>query len=262
MDALSAATSARCRRPGDGVRYETVDPAEIAALVQALRTSPASGAYCMCAGTIVFELAGVSPSTITLHHGETLRWEGSGGNVPLASPDLLMDWLSARGMGFVRDEYEAARTSADAAALEAERWRAAMPPSLVPFFDDMGQWYSSKPEWTAAIEAAVPDPVERARVLLELYGSGVGRWSGYPMWEAVPEKLLLELPFDVLFAAIGEQPTDRCCDGAIRLFCSWSFRKRKKQLRGKLPDAIRRRLLAHAQTLPDEHLDRAIDVLR
>lgn len=258
----ASATRVRCRRPGAGVLYETSDREDIAALARALATQPGTGAYCMCLGSLVLELDGVSPDRVTLHHGVTLRWEGSNGNAPLVSPDAIMDWLSARGMSFVREEYEDAIVRGNEGAAEAARWRAALPASLAPFFDDMRQsGWSSKPEWTAAIEAEYPDTVSRARVLLELYGSGVGRWSGYPSWESVPLQLLVGLPFETLIAAIAD-PTDRCCEGTIRLICSWDFRKRRKKLVAKLPEVVRARLLAHAQTLHDDNLETAIDALR
>jgi hypothetical protein len=255
------ATHVRCRRPTElVVLYETTQRDEIAALARALEAAPAAGAYCMCIGTLVFEIDGTN---VTLHHGESLRWDGSGGNAALVDPDAVMAWLSARGITFVREEYDAAKVRSDEGAIEAARWRAAMPSSLLPFFDDMrASGWSSKPEWTAAVEAQHPDLVERTRVMLELYGSGVGRWSGYPSWEQVPMQLVVELPYEVLIAAIGDAPSERLCAGAVRLICSWDFRKRRKQLVPKLSDAARRRLLEHAQTLPDDQLEKAVDCLR
>lgn len=258
---LAAASRVRCRRPGDPtILYTTDEPAELAALASALETRPATGAYCMCIGTVVFELDGVDPAAITLHHGTSLRWDASHGNHELVDPDAIMDWLSARGMGFVRDDHEASRRAADDTELQAARWRAAMPRSLQPFFDDMRRTGGrSRPEWTAAIEAELPDPVERAGVLLDLYGSGVGPWSGYPSWESVPEELLLAMPLPVLVDALARAFTPRRCDGAIRLFCSWSFRPRRKELRKKLPEDVRVHLLAHARALPDEEKRRDVE---
>src|SRR5205085_597904 len=95
----------RCKKPiGNAVLYETSNADEIAALVTALRVEPASGAYCMCIGTLQIELDDLC---ITLHHGETLRWPTSHGNAALLDPGAVMDWLSARGITFVREEYEA-----------------------------------------------------------------------------------------------------------------------------------------------------------
>ena len=245
-------TRVRCRRPREtSAIYETAAPDDIRALVAALATTPGSGAYCMCFGTLVLELDGAD---VTLHHGESLRWDGSGGNQPLVDPDALMRWLSARGMDFVRAEYDESRERGNQTAIEAARWRAAMPASLLPFFDDMrSSGGSSRPEWTAAIEAEIPDRVARTRAMLELYGSGVGKWSGYPSWESVPLQLVVEQPYEIIVAAIGDAPSERCCEGALRLICSWDYRKRSKKLVAKLPAPVRERLLAHARSMPDEN---------
>lgn len=74
----------------------------------------------------------------------------------------------------------------------------------------------------------------------------------YPSSESVPQQLLLDEPFDVLVAAIGDDPDDRVCEGAARLFASWDFRKRKRELRSKISDELRCRLLAHVGTDPDK----------
>ena len=209
--------------------------------------------YCMCMGTLVFEFEGIQPESITLHHGVSLRWEESGGNLALLDPDAVMDWLSARGIDFVRSEYEEDRRRGSETTREAEWWRASLPASLAPFFDEMWQTGGmSKPEWTAAVEAELPDPIERARVLLDLFGSGVGRWSGHPSWEQVPEELLMDLPLAVLLAAIGDAPDERRREGAARLFSSWSFGRRRAADRAAIPEGLRRRLLAHAEASSDE----------
>jgi hypothetical protein len=108
---------------------------------------------------------------------------------------------------------------------------------------------SSRPEWTAAIQAELPDPVVRAGVLLDLFGKGVGDWNGYPSWEAVPEQLLAAMPIPVLLDAIGDTAGADRLEGAVRLFCSWSFRGRLEELRRELPGALRQRLLGHATTM-------------
>ena len=241
------------------VLYETTDHAELAALEEALRTHPATGGYCMCPGTIVFDFG---TRQITLHHGETLRWDGSNGNRELCDRDAVMDWLSARGITFVREEYEAAKVRDEADVALATQWQAAMPASLRPFFDDMRQTgKTTDPAWTAAIEAEFPEPVARTRVLLALFASGTGLDSGYPSWEAVPLDWLVATSADVLVSAIGDAPTEAVVAGAVRLLESWDFRKRRRQLCARLPAALRERLLEHATATGREQAARALRVV-
>lgn len=245
----------RVRRPGESsILFDTADAGDMTTLGTALDAEVAPYGMCMCAGTLVFDVerVGAAPVAVTLHHGVSLRWNDSKGNVSLRSPDAIMDWLSARGMTFVREEYDESERRGEETAEQQRRWHDAMPVSLRPFLDDMRQsGAGSRPEWTAAVEQEFPDPITRAAVLLELYGSGVGPWSGFPSWESVPEELLLVMPIEVLLAAVGDASSPRMCEGAARLFCGWSFRKRRKQLR-RMPDELRRVMLEHVEWSGDE----------
>jgi hypothetical protein len=135
---LSRATSVTCRRvPTGQIVYESNRPVVLSLLARRLRLKRPTGAICMCPGTLVFEIQGGESSRITLHHGETVRWPGSPGNVELLDPDAMMDFLADHGMPFVRDEHLAglARRAHDVA--EAERWHAVTPRALQRFRDAM-----------------------------------------------------------------------------------------------------------------------------
>lgn len=253
----------RIRGIGEPTLYfETSDATEIRELRRVLAVDAGSGAICMCAGTLTVEIGDEPP--LTLHHGESLRWSGSHGNQPLRDPDAAMSWLSAHGIAFVREEYEDARRREAAAQEESAEWVAAMPASLRPFFDAMRSSGSDEhPDWTAAIEAEVADPIARARVLLELYGSSPGTWSPHPSYESVPATLLMRLPLATLIAAIGDAPSERVSTGAARLFSSWSFGKERRRDRSLIPAELTRALIAAIERTGNaERLDttrRALD---
>lgn len=225
---------------------QTAHQRDLDELVKALDVEPVSSGICMCAGTLHLHFLGVSGRVITLHHGTSIRWREAEGNHVLTNPDAIMDWLSGKGITFVREEHEASRRRQEESERRAQRWFEVMPRSLREFFPAMQGATTSDPEWTAAIEREFPDPVERTKVLLELFGSGIGLWSGYPIWESVPEKMLLNYPLDVLFSAISSSQTPALYEGAVRLFCSWDFGKRRRKLRKRIPPELRQALLAYA----------------
>lgn len=172
----------RIRRAGESVvLFESSQHDDLSTLGAALDAEARPGGYCMCIGTVDIDVqrTGAAPVTISLHHGVSLRWKESKGNVNLKSPDAIMDWLSARGMNFVREEYDESERLGQETLEQKRRWHDALPRSLRPFLDDMQQTGGrSSPEWTAAVEQELPDPVNRAAILLELFGSGAGPWSG------------------------------------------------------------------------------------
>jgi hypothetical protein len=235
------------------VFFETTDPDEIASLAEALQTKPGDGGHCMCSGTLVYEIESRARTRrISLHHGESLRAENDFEDLPLLSPDACMDWLSARGITFVREEHEEDRQRRVTYEAETERWRAALPASLVPFFEDMGVGGKPWPEWAAAVAAEYPDLRQRAVVLFRLFGSGAGPWSRYPSYEDVPELFLAEMPVQVLIAAATDASDDRVTEGAARFFSGWEFGRRLPGDRAPLPAELKRRLLAHVERSDNE----------
>jgi hypothetical protein len=252
IDRLGSAKRVRAREmgPGQKIVYETSDAAELESLGRVLRVGQTDGGHCMCTGTLDFEIESAGGlEHVTLHHGESVRWNREFANYP----DAIMDWLSARGVTFVREQHDESRRRRAVSQAENARWLSQMPASLAPFFEEMrNSGGSHSPEWTAAIEREFPDALARARVLLLLYGSGGGRWSGYGSCEGVPEHLLLQMPLDLLLGAIGDASDERMREGAARLFSSWDFGKQRAADRALLPAALKRTLLAHVEAEANE----------
>ena len=75
---------------------------------------------------------------------------------------------------------------------DEQRWRAAIPSSLAPYWDSMGGYVAQvlKP-MSGALARQFPEPRPRILALLEWYGAGAGPWSGYPSYEDTAEELLL-----------------------------------------------------------------------
>jgi hypothetical protein len=253
---IGAATSVAVRAvlSSGGVQYETDDPSELASLRDALRIEGAMG-HCMCPGTLafIFRRDGEDLGTVTLHHGESLRWDPFFQNAPLVVHDPILDWLSARGFPGVRQQYDADRRREEADAEAAARWRAAMPSALESLWPSMCEPWLEWPEVADVMSREYPDPVERAQLLLEWFGHGEGPWSGYPSYESVPEWCLLEMPLDVLLEAARSEPqTGSLREGAARLFAGWHFRKQRARDLRRIPRDLKVLLLEHTLRSTDE----------
>ena len=241
----------------DDLLYETQDPAELASLKDALRVVEEEEAFhCMCLGTIrfVFYRDGEQLGTLTLHHGESLRWDPFFLDATLAESDPILDWLSLRGLPSERETFDQARRDREASLGEMERWHALVPPALEPLWHEMST--EPGPEWPEAealMDRAYPDPVRRARVLFEWFGQGKGSWSGQPAYELVPEWCLLQLPLDVLVEAAEAEPqTESLLEGAVRLFVGWDFREGRRRDLERLPADLKQTFLELALASPDE----------
>ncbi|MGW6615551.1 hypothetical protein ACWGA0_19175 [Streptomyces erythrochromogenes] len=149
----------------------------------------------MCLGDVrfeVFDRAGGRLAAVVLHHGATLRWGHWEGDAVLADGRLLLAWLDGHGMPGPLLEFEADRLRAQRSA-DAERdWLTAMPAGLEGTADRVlglsrtggGPSPELLTELTDRLQLAFPEPVERALALLDRYGSGSGRCSGYPSTRA------------------------------------------------------------------------------
>jgi hypothetical protein len=259
LDAVVApATFVVVRNVGsDDVLYETQDPAELASLRDALRVvEEEEDSRCMCVGTIsfLFHRDSEQLGTVTLHHGQSLRWDPFFFDATLAESDPILDWLSQRGLPGERETFDEDRRNRDASLAELDRWHALVPPALEPLWHAMStepglEW----PEAEALMDRAYPDPVARARVLFEWFGQGNRLWSGQPAYELVPAWCLLELPLDVLVEAAQAEPqTESLLEGVMRLFGGWDFRKRRRRDLQRIPAELKQTLLELALASPDE----------
>lgn len=146
------------------------------------------------------------------------------------------------------------------------RWREATPHSVrnieVGDFPVVGEDVIAR--MATALAEEQPQVKERLRVLLGWFGSGAGPWSGFPSYEAVPEKLLLKYSTEDLIGALDSPELSRAqLEGAARLFGGWDFGQQRPVDRNKLSKALKGRLLAQALSSTDkDKRDRAMHAFR
>jgi hypothetical protein len=170
------------------------------------------------------------------------------------SPRVLNEMMEALGLVLSETGYEPPSPE-EIAEREAAmaRWLGGMPASVLPHWEASERFHSglglSADEMAAlrtAIERETPEPRTRIRSLLRWYGSGAGPWSGYPGWEDVPAKLLLEFEAAELLAAVDLSVFDAAqTEGTARLFSGRSFQKESAKGQALLPEALKLALLEH-----------------
>jgi hypothetical protein len=257
-EVIGAATSVAVREPMARRKkplLETGEAADLDSLREALRIHDGGIGHCMCFGSLKLEFArGAKPlGAVTLHHGVSVRWQPFFDNAELAEPEELLDWLSDRGITSLRKEYDENRRRAAQREVDVRRWLEAMPAVVEPLWPSMEEPFSLEwPEVAEALADEYPDPVVRARALMEWLGHGAGPWSGFPSYEQVPEWCLLQLPLDALVEAAQHEPrSDELLEGAARLFASWHFGQKRGDELARVPAELKRALLEHARRSND-----------
>jgi hypothetical protein len=256
-------------RPPQPILIDTAERAALAAFRTcfAIVEDPSTFGHCMCPGDPFIELhAGQRVvATLSYHHGVSIRWDAWTYDAVLAEPDKLLDWMSAHGAPGPRAAVEEARRRAEDSERSSQRWLAAMPVPLRPFWDQLDPFPDAEryQPSLAALAAALPNTADQILALLAWFGSGAGRWSGYPSHESVAEQLLLRFPPTAIADALTA-PTPAQLVGASRLFAGWHFSQQHGH-RGlaALTPALKKQLLAAAEgTGIDDNVSRASTVFR
>jgi hypothetical protein len=236
---------------------------ELASLREVMQLADGPGPHCMCLGDMVLSFedeSGRAIETITLHHGQTLRWTGhwEWSDAAFADADAFIDWLAARGVPEYVDQRAAANAAGQQQRIDRERWLAAAPsilrePLAELEIDAMGlPRRLTHAELDAVLDRLRGDPpgadADVASSLLHWFGRGAGPWSGFPAYESLPELLLIRLGTDAVLGSIAdhELPESQLA-GLARYFGSYDLHRTRRSDPQKLPDPLRARLLAHVR---------------
>jgi hypothetical protein len=244
-------------RDGSVVLFESADRRDLDTLKAALRVErPEKYVHCVCNGSpaIIFYSNGEKIGEVTNHHAKLLRcslWES---DAPIADREAFLKWFDDRNIPGPRKEYEDGLRRAKESEEQDRKWVEAMPLSLRPHWSAMRQYrVADLTPLRNALAEQIPETSARILALYSWYGSGAGRWSGYPGHEDIAEKMLLEYSTAELLAAVeSRELTEAQTEGVARLFGGWLFSVRRPNDLGLLPAELKARLLKHSLTSADE----------
>jgi len=182
-EALAGADRVRVRRGGVGeprddewpALFEVTDPGEIGDIVQNIRVreSVQIGA-CACRGSPTFEFykAGELLESVSLKHGKSLYWPaGWPGDGPLmpANAEFFCRWLADHGQPASLKERQESEIWRQQRSMARDQVEPVLPQKLIRVLDGA----CTLEEAASAFESAVPDPV--GRILLSLNLAGIER---------------------------------------------------------------------------------------
>lgn len=242
---------------GKRLLLETAEPASLKSLQAAMLIVDGGNGHCMCFGDPTMEFNAADESRlalISMHHGLSIRWDAWHYDAKLVDGRMLLDWLAQRGVTEPLKEFEKDEARRRKGEKDRERWLAAMPKALA------GGWSAAEgifgfPDIAplkTALESDLPDERCQIRALLEWYGSGAGRWSGFPAYEVTAERLLLDYSTAGIIKAVESAALSVAQrEGAARLFAGWEFGKQRAEDVRDLPGYLKRLLWQHVKDTDD-----------
>jgi hypothetical protein len=195
---------------------------------------------------------------LSIYEGIIVEYPDWASHARVKDQERWFQWLDERKVSWPHEEAD--REAQEQKRYEAAeaRWTAAMPESLRPLWPSLmqnmqpGQETDTK-DLDSALARQFPDVPHRIRALFSWYGSGAGPWSGFPMYEDVAEKMLLEYPTAELLDAVhGVALNETETEGAARLFGGWSFQSTRPADRTMIPADLKRILLEHSLKSSDQ----------
>jgi len=219
---------------------------------------PEEGFHAMCIGEPCIELfiGDTRVAEIVNLSGNHMRWWNHWhSDAMLANPEPWISWFEKRGMDGPRLEVEQSERQRVQRVEQLRRWMDTMPLCLVPIWEESLNEYG-RPDpalLSRTLQRSIPDRKDRIRALLYWFGSGAGRWSGYPEYETAAEALLLAEPHDAL-VTVSRSPdlSSAQLEGAARLFGGWNYSKRYPDETDRLPATLKLRLWDQVKDTEDQ----------
>ena len=192
---------------------------------------------------------------LTNHHARLLRSSLWKSDAKITDVEAFLTWFDNRKILQPRDEFQAGLKRERESEAAYEKWVAAMPVSLQPHWEAASR-SALDPDLDAlrpALEMEFPEKNDRILALFGWFGSGTGKWSGYPVYETVAEVMLLDYSTSDLLAAVKERSlTASQIEGVARLFAGWNFSQQRPVDVDQLPSRLKEELLQHCETSDDE----------
>jgi hypothetical protein len=248
--------------PIDGAKvlFTSSNPDELKLFSDSLvlkKPEPEKYFHCMCIGepSITFYKGTNETVHLTNHHGQSIRCSLWSSDVAIANVEKWMQWFDNHGITSIREEVEFAEKQAKIRENDWESWTDAMPQCLEPIWEDsLGNFgmVDTKP-LSKVLKQEIPNKTERILALLEWYGSGSRRWSGFPTYEQAAETILLEFDTkDIVEAIQSTQLTESQIEGGARLFGGWTFSKKRPKGLNEVPKELKQMFWNQVKSTDDE----------
>jgi hypothetical protein len=196
-----------------------------------------TGFYCMCSGTYAIELYsnGKLKTTVGFHHGVSIRYDKWNGDAELANSNKLLEFLNEKGLTKpLQDRFEEQRSMETNRIIE-RNWLEIAPNCFTKYWAQIIGFNQEDyfPSLINDLNAEFPSKQKQIIVLLQTFGKTENLWSGYPIYEELPNIILKNFGTkEIIESYLNSDRNYKARKGLGRFLCSFEFKKaRKKQLK-------------------------------
>lgn len=187
---------------GDTILLTITDVNQIHELNRLLHIDEANvGFSCMCSGSYAIALYSADRliTTIGFHHGHSIRYYHWNGDAALAKSEELLQFLASLGFAQPLMEAEESRETAAADKIAEEKWLSTAPKCFEKYWKQICNMDSGYFEpLMSELNEEIPDKNNQIIRLLQTYGITNNFWNAYPVYEGLPNKLLLAFPLEII----------------------------------------------------------------
>jgi len=248
---LRVRTGGTCHRDpgGEKTLFETQDGAQVSEFLDQIRIEEAHEEFCcMCCGEPTFEFYRGDKLVLALgfHHGQSLRWPGGwpgDGALSEESALALCQWLSKHGAPDSLKQHQAEKRARLAALRRTNEYARLLPKGVL----DRLRNAQSPDEAAAAFQSGPKDSIDRATLLLSLFGCDLVSWNVYSgLDDLLKETLLPKITQEELVKALARGPDPAMLNGAARwLFCEEKWKTLDREALKAVIPVVARAALAH-----------------
>jgi hypothetical protein len=196
---------------------------------------PTEPFYCMCLGDYAIELIVDNKITATLgfHHGYSIRYDNWYGDSELAKRDEFLDFLAKQGLTKPLIESLEAKRNMEADRIIERKWLDNAPACFSKYWTEINGFDNNYlSSLIADLNREIPKREKQIIILLQTFGRTDNFWSGYPIYEELPNEILKTFDIkEIILVYLQSDRNYKTRKGLGRFLCSFEFKKiRKKHL--------------------------------
>ncbi len=257
--------------------FKQLSQNQIKELSQCLKISEADITHVMNIGDVSFKIFDGDTQLGVIRYLENgyIRWENKWkDDALLINPTKFLEWLDRIGIDNPLHEWEKNVKVSAENERKLQTWRAAAPQTLIRYSDNLNAFVyypttndgasqsENKEELSLGIDKhklfdeikeEIPDETQLILTLFKLYGNNFGSWSGFPLYEKLPAKVLLLINIEKLNQVIENQNlTAEHKEGIARFLSGWDFMQQRKSDIAKISQKTKDLLLKYLKEKGDK----------